>query len=118
MLELADNKISKTHDHDLANRIIDSFRAGLRTAGFQNIAEKNELATVLQAFKAARDQGEILDLEILLSEIVGVFCRAEEDAEPTLQAAMLATTTRVERVRVEYQDQLGPPGAGGASRSA
>ena len=47
MLELADNKISKTHDHDLANRIIDSFRAGLRTAVFQNITEKNELATVI-----------------------------------------------------------------------
>ena len=36
-------------------------------------AEKNELAAVLQTFKASRDQGEILDLEILLSDIVGVF---------------------------------------------
>ena len=41
MLELADNKISKTHDHDIANRIIDSFRAGLRNAAFQNIADGN-----------------------------------------------------------------------------
>ena len=73
MLELADNKISKTHEHDIADRMIDSFRAGLRTAVFENIAEKNELAAVLQTFKASRDQGEILDLEILLSDIVGVF---------------------------------------------
>ena len=100
MLELAGNKISKTHDHDIANRFIDSFRAGLRTAVFQNIAEKNKLAAALQTYKAVRDQGEILDLEILLSEIVGVFVRAEEEAEPILQAAMLATTTRV-----EFQDQ-------------
>jgi hypothetical protein len=111
MLELADNKISKTHDHDTANRIIDSYRAGLRNAEFQNIAEKNELAAVLQTYKAARDQGDILNLENLLSEIVGVFWHEPEEAEPTLQAAMLATTTRV-----EYQDQRGPSGAGGASR--
>ena len=55
----------------------------------------------------------MLDLENLLSEIVGVFGHEPEEAEPTLQAAMLATTTRV-----EYQDQRGPSGAGGSSRSA
>ena len=110
MIELADNKISKTHDHDLANRIIDSFPCGLRTAVFQNFAEKNELAAVLQTYKAARDQGEILDLEILLSKIVGVFGHDEEEAEPSLQSARLDTTTLV-----EYQDQRGPPGAGKAS---
>ena len=96
MLELACNNTSKYQDDEIANRIIDSFRAGLRTAVFENIAEKNELATVLQSFKESRDQGEILDLEILLSEIVGVFCRVEEGPEPTLQAAMLATTTRIQ----------------------
>ena len=70
------------------------------------------MATVQQAFKLSRDNGEILDLELLLSEIVGVFGRVEEEPEPTLQAAMLATTTKV-----EYQDQRGPPGAGGALSS-
>ena len=40
MLELADNKMSKTHDHDIANRIIGSFRVGLRTAVFENICRK------------------------------------------------------------------------------
>ena len=70
MIELAGNTISKTHDHDIVNRIIDSFRDGLRTAVFQKIAEKNELAAVLQTYKVARDQGEILDLGIFLSENV------------------------------------------------
>jgi hypothetical protein len=111
MLELADNKISKTHDHDTANRIIDAYRSGLRTAVFQNIAEKNELAAVLQTYKASRDQGNTLDLEILLGEIVGVFGHTEEEAEPTLQAAMLASTTKV-----DYQEQRVPSSAGGASR--
>ena len=92
MLELADNKVSNTFDHDIANRIIDSYRAGLRKAEFENIAEKNELATILQTYKMSRDQGKILDLEILLSDIMGAFTLHE----PTLQAAILATTTSVE----------------------
>ena len=112
MLEQADNKPTKSHDQDIANRIIDSLRAGLRNAAFQNIAERNELASVLQTFKTSRDNGEIIDLELLLSDIVDVFSRSEEEPEPTLQAAMLANTTRV-----EHQDQRGPPGAGGASSS-
>ena len=78
--------MSKTHDHDIAHRIIDSFRAVLRTAAFKIIAEKNELATVLHKFKMSRDQCEILALEILLSDIMGAFSRVEEDHEPTLQA--------------------------------
>ena len=110
MLELADNKVSKTFDHAIANRTIDSYRAGLRKAEFENIADKNELATVLQTYKMSRDQGGILDLDILLSDIMGAFTPVEEVHEPTLQAAMLATTTRV-----EHQDQRGPSGAGGAS---
>ena len=42
---------------------------------------------------------------------MGVFGHNEEEAEPTLQAAMLASTTKV-----DYQDQRVPSGAGGASR--
>ena len=83
MLEQADNKITKTHDQDIANRIIDSFRAGLRGAAFQNIAERNEMTSVLQTFKTSRDNGEIIDLELLLSDIVDVFSRGEEEPEPT-----------------------------------
>ncbi len=44
----------------------------MRTAVFPNIAEKNELAGVIQSYKTSRDQGETLDLENLLSEIVAV----------------------------------------------
>ena len=40
MQEQADNKLSKTHYHDIDNRIIDSFRAAIRTAILSNIAEK------------------------------------------------------------------------------
>jgi hypothetical protein len=83
--ELADNKLSKHYDHDIASQIIDS----------------------------ARDQGETLDLENLLTELVGVFAHDVEEAEPTLQAVMLATTTRI-----EYQDSRGSLDASEASRPA
>ena len=112
MLELASNNTSKYQDEEISSRIIDSFRAGLRKAEFENIVEKNELAMVLQTFKMYRDQGETIDLEILLSEIMGAFSRVEEVHEPTLQAAMVANIPRI-----EYQEQRGPPSAGGASRS-
>ena len=46
------------------------------------------MVSVLQAFKLSSDNGEILDLELLLSEIVDVFGRGEEEPEPTLRAAM------------------------------
>ncbi len=42
----------------------------MRTAVFPNIAERNEFAVVIQLYKTSRDQGEILDLENILSEIV------------------------------------------------
>jgi hypothetical protein len=91
MKELADNKISKTHDHDIANQIIDSFRAAMRTEVFRNISEKNEFAVLIQSYKTSRDQGEIFYLEHLLSGIVTVFSHEAEEPEPTLQTAMLAT---------------------------
>ncbi len=46
MPELPDNKISKTFDHDIASRIIDSMRAGLRNTTFGNIAEKPNLQII------------------------------------------------------------------------
>ncbi len=85
--------------------MIDSNRSRLRTAVFQNSAEKNAFAAVLQTHKTARDQGGILDLKILLSEIVGVFGHDTEEAGPTLATPTL----------VENHDQRGPAGAGGAS---
>ena len=66
----------------------------MRIIVFPNKAERNELAVVIQLYKTSRDKGEIRDLDNLLSEIVAVFSHEAEEAEPTLQAAMLATTIR------------------------
>ena len=52
-MPVADSKISKTFDHDIANRMIDSMRAGLRNATFGNIAEKTQLAGILQTYKTS-----------------------------------------------------------------
>ena len=48
----------------------------------------------------------------MVKYFVGVFSRGEEEPEPTLRAALLATT-----IRVEHQDQRGPLGTSGASSS-
>ena len=69
MLELAGNKISKTHDHDIANSIIDSFRAGLRTVVFQNIAEKNELASALQTYQRPVTKVKYLTMKSLFLKL-------------------------------------------------
>ena len=66
---------------------------------------------VIESYKTSRDQGETLDLENLLSEIVAVFSNEAEEAEPTLQAAMLATTTRP-----EYQEPRPTSVPGGTDR--
>ena len=82
MPQQADNKLSKIHNHDIANCSIDESRAGLRNAVYSKIAEKNldELATVLQTYNMASDQGVIRDLENLLSDIVADFSHEAEEA--------------------------------------
>jgi hypothetical protein len=119
MQELADNKISETFDHDIANRKIDLMRAGLSNTTFGNIDEKTQLAEILQMYKTvtSRDAGDTIDLDNLLSKIVGIFKHDKQVDTPTLQleAAMLATATCPEQTS---SDVRGPSGAGGAPRAA
>ncbi len=85
-MPVADSKISKTFDHDIANRMIDSMLEGLCKATFGNIAEKTQLAEILQTYKTSRDAGDTIDLDNFLSEIVSVIKHDEQENEPTLQA--------------------------------
>ena len=64
--------------------------AGICTALLANIYDKTQLADILQQNKKSRDT---IDLYNLLSKNVGVFKDVEREEEPTLQAAMLTTTT-------------------------
>ncbi len=91
MQEMADSKISKTFDHDIANRMIDSMLSGLRNATFGNITEKTQLAEILQTYKTSRDAGDTIDLNNFLSEIVNVFKHDEQEDQSTLQPAVLPT---------------------------
>ncbi len=72
MKELAASKATRTSGHDIACRIIESMRESLRTATFVNIGDKPQLAKVLHSYKNSLDHGETIDLDNLLSEIVGV----------------------------------------------
>jgi hypothetical protein len=111
MQELADNKISKTFDHDIATRIIDSMLARLRNTTFGNIAEKTQLAEILQTYRTSRDAGDAIDLDNYLSEVVGVFKHDEQENEPTLQAAMLSATTCLKQPSRNVRATSGARGA-------
>jgi hypothetical protein len=115
MQEMADSKISKTLHHDIANRMIDSMLSGLCNATFGNIAKKTQLAEISQTYKTSRDAGDTIDLDNFLSEFVSVFKHDEQEDEPTLRAAMLATADYPEQ---PFRDVRGTSGAGGAPRAA
>ncbi len=53
----------------------------------------HSLAEILQTYDTSLDAGDTIDLDNFLSEIVSVFKHHddEQEDEPTLQAAMLAT---------------------------
>jgi hypothetical protein len=91
MKELVDNKLTMSSDHDIACRIIESIGEGLRTATFANLGEKPQLAQILHSFKGNQDHGETINLDVLHSEVVGVFKREMQEEETTLQEAMLAS---------------------------
>jgi hypothetical protein len=118
MQEMADSIISKTFDHDIANRMIDSLRSGLRNATFGNIAKKTQLAEILQTYKTSRDAGDTIDLDNFLSKIVSLFKHDEQEDEPTLQAAMLATADYREQPFRDVRKGIKRSGAGGAPRVA
>jgi hypothetical protein len=69
--------------------MIDSMLAGLRIATFGNIAEKTQLAEILQTYKTSRDAGDTIDLDHFLSDIVSVFKHDGQEDKPTLQAATM-----------------------------
>ncbi len=66
----------------------------------------------MHSLQANLDHGETIDVDILLSEIVGVFKLETQDEEttPSLQVAMLATTSRYEQ---STQDVTVNPRLGG-----
>jgi hypothetical protein len=98
MKEFVDNKFTMSSDHEIACRIIESMREGLRTATFANLGEKLQPAQILHSFKGNRDHGETINLDVHHSEVVGVFKREMQEEETTLQEAMLASSSRFEQL--------------------
>ena len=67
--------------------MINSMGAGLHNATFANISDKIKRTEVLQMYKPS-----LVDLIPPPSEIKGVLKHDEPEDEPTLQAAMLASS--------------------------
>ncbi len=94
MLELADRKLSLSLDHYTVVTLVDAFHDQVGDAVFSNPCDKLNMAEILQNTRSARDQGDYIDLEYVLDEMVklgNVFKQEEEHNKPiTLQSALLA----------------------------
>ena len=71
MLGLVDNKLSKSYDHDIASRIIDSMRAEHRISVCPNVADKSDVESISELCKMERDSGNTIDLVNLLPYLAG-----------------------------------------------
>ena len=120
MSEMANNKFARASDHEIACRVVECGRNGYAKAKFVNACEGLQLAAVFQDAKTAIDNGKTLDIDILLTNIVGAFQPKEfEGTEPdSLHAAMIASSANHERPTQEVRWKSGTTiGSGGASAS-
>ena len=120
MSEMANNKFARASDHEIACRVVECGRNGYAKAKFVNACEGLQLAAVFQDAKTAIDNGKTLDIDILLTNIVGAFQPKEfEGTEPdSLHAAMIASSANHERPSQEVRWKSGTTmGSGGASAS-
>ena len=91
MSDMANSNFARASDHDIACRIVECSRNGYAKAKFANAREGLQLAAVLQSAKTEMDNGNTLNIDILLNNIVGAFQPKEfEVAEPdSLHAAII-----------------------------
>jgi len=97
MSEMANSTFTRASDHDIACRIVECSRNAFPKATFANPCESLQLAGVLQTAKTAIDNGETLNIDILLSDIVAAFQPKESDEPESLQEAMMASSAYHER---------------------
>jgi len=101
MSEMANSSFTRASDHDIASRMVECFRGAFSKAQFANACESLQLATVLQTAKSALDNGETLNVDILMSDIVGAF--QPKEFEESLQSAMVASSAHHERSAQEVR---------------
>ena len=92
MSKMANSAFTRASDYDIACRIVECSRNAFPKATCANPCESLQPAGVLQTAKTAIENGEALNIDILLSNIVGEFQPKESDEPDSLQAAMMASS--------------------------
>ena len=97
MVEMAYGLPYKHDDHTTEINLIDAHLEKINSqAFFAREQDRLEMIRVLHAFRVESGNGKILDLELLLNQIGGIFKPDEEAPEndDSLQAAALSTQIR------------------------
>ncbi len=114
MLERAECKVTRFSYQEIVTTIIKNFCDFMRTADFPNVTEKIELSALLISFRKEQEQGQDIDLDYFLNQIIDVF-KHDDAVDDTLHAALMAFDGPQEERRPEPRDRNG---SGGHSRSA
>ena len=94
MYERADCKLTKHFDHELSVELIDSLWSQLDEAHFPHLADRLQMAELLQRLRQEKEEGHRFDNEHVLERLVNVFKYAELP-DNTLQAALMASTAPI-----------------------
>ena len=109
MLERAECKVTRFSNQEIVTTIIKNFCDSMKRTGFQNITEKIELSALLISFRREKEQGQDIDLDYFLNQIVDVFKQDDAD-DDTLHAALMAVNVRHDEYRPEPRNRNGSGG--------
>ena len=110
ILERAECKVTRFSDQEIVTTIIKNFCDEMKRTEFQNITEKIELSALLISFRREQEQGQDIDLDYFLNQIVDVF-KHDDAVDDTLHAALMAVDGLHDERRPEPRDRYGSGGA-------
>ncbi len=94
MYERDDCKLTKHFDHELSCELVDSLWGQLDEAHFPHLADRLQMAELLQRLRHEKEEGHRFDIEHVLERMVNVF-KQEDAPDNTLQAALMASTAPI-----------------------
>ena len=110
MLERAECKVTRFSDQEIVTTIIKNFSDYMREVDFPNLTEKIELSSLLVSFRKDQEQGQDIDLDYFLNQIIDVF-KHDDAVDDTIHAALMAYGRPHEEQRPEPRDRNGSGGA-------
>jgi hypothetical protein len=110
MLERAECKVTRFSDQETVTIIIKNYCDLMKEVEFPNITEKIIFSELLVAVRRDQENGNDIDLDQFLNQIVDVF-KQDDSPDETLQAALMAVNIPHDDFRPEPRDRNGSGGA-------